>query len=77
MTGAQRLGITPDRCVVVEDALTGLEAARAAGMYAIAVTTTFPREKLDGGLAHIVVDQLAELTVTRAEDGSLTITAPR
>lgn len=77
LTGAQLLTTAPDRCVVVEDSLTGLEAARAAGMYAIAVTTTFPREDLDGGLADIVVDRLDELKVTHHGDGALTIAVQR
>lgn len=32
---AQRMGVTPDRCVVVEDSRSGVEAARAAGMRAL------------------------------------------
>ena len=32
LRAAQRVGIAPNRCVVVEDAVAGIEAARAAGM---------------------------------------------
>lgn len=37
---AQRLGVAAPRCLVFEDAPLGLEAARRAGMPAIALTTT-------------------------------------
>jgi len=39
LKGAAALGLSPDRCVVFEDALAGIEAAKAGGMLAIAVGT--------------------------------------
>jgi len=42
-----KLGIAPDGCVVVEDAINGIKSAKAAGMRCIAVTTTFPGETLE------------------------------
>jgi beta-phosphoglucomutase len=41
---ARRLGAEPARCVVFEDAPLGVEAARRAGMLAVALTTTLPAE---------------------------------
>ncbi len=38
---ARRLGVEPARCVVFEDAPMGIEAARAAGMTCVALTTSF------------------------------------
>ena len=46
LLGAQKIGRAPGRCVVFEDALVGLQAARAGGMRAVAVATTHP----DAGL---------------------------
>ncbi len=40
--------IPPSRCVVVEDAVTGVAAGKAAGMKVLAVTNTFTREQLAG-----------------------------
>lgn len=59
LRSAAKLSLTPARCVVVEDAVHGVEAAQAAGMRVVAVTTTRSREELLE--ADHVVDSLAEL----------------
>ena len=56
-----KLGVPPKRCAVVEDAPAGIEAARRAGMAAIAITGTASRQQL-ARRAHLVVDSLRELT---------------
>jgi beta-phosphoglucomutase len=60
LKAAGKLSLAPKRCVVVEDALHGVQAARAAGMQVVAVTTTRSREEL--AQADRVVDSLAELS---------------
>jgi beta-phosphoglucomutase family hydrolase len=40
LCAAERLGISPHRCVVFEDSVTGITAARAAGMTVVGVSTT-------------------------------------
>ncbi|HVR75948.1 MAG TPA: HAD family phosphatase [Planctomycetota bacterium] len=42
LLAAESLGVSPGECLVVEDSPVGIEAARAAGMRVIAVTTTEP-----------------------------------
>jgi beta-phosphoglucomutase-like phosphatase (HAD superfamily) len=56
---ALQLDVAPERCVVVEDAVAGVEAAKRAGMKCVAVTTTNPAQVLDE--ADIVVDRLDAL----------------
>ncbi|MFT4640037.1 MAG: beta-phosphoglucomutase family hydrolase [Verrucomicrobiales bacterium] len=46
LTAAERLGFTPDRCVVIEDAHVGIAAAQAGGIKVLAVATTHPIESL-------------------------------
>ena len=58
LVAGRRLGVPPERCVVIEDAPAGLQAAKAAGMRAIGVTTTRPAPDL--GDADLVVESLAE-----------------
>ena len=53
---ARTLEVAPERCIVVEDAIAGVEAARRAGMKCIAVTTTNPAQALQA--ADIVVERL-------------------
>ena len=40
-------GVAASDCLVVEDSISGLRAARAAGARRLALTTTFPREALE------------------------------
>jgi beta-phosphoglucomutase-like phosphatase (HAD superfamily) len=61
LLAAQKLGMSPNRCVVFEDAHVGIEAARAAGMKVVGVATTHPADALQG--ADRVVRQLDELSV--------------
>ena len=42
LRGAELIGIPPAQCVVIEDALAGIESAKAAGMYAIGITRDQP-----------------------------------
>jgi beta-phosphoglucomutase family hydrolase len=37
LTAASRVGVPPDRCIVVEDAVAGVQGARSAGMKSIGV----------------------------------------
>jgi beta-phosphoglucomutase-like phosphatase (HAD superfamily) len=52
LESARRLGIAPAGCVVFEDAPFGIEAARRAGMRAVALCTTHRPDELAG--AHVV-----------------------
>jgi len=56
LTAAGRLGLEPQRCVVIEDAPVGLEAARRAGMQCVGLMGSYPREALS--IATTVVESL-------------------
>lgn len=48
ITAARGLGLDPHDCLVVEDAVNGVAAAKAAGARCLALTTSFTREQLVG-----------------------------
>jgi len=60
LMGAAKLGAAPRDCVVIEDAVVGIKAAKAGGMKCIAVTTTHPAAALKE--ADLIVKSLAEVT---------------
>lgn len=58
---AERLNVDPKNCVVIEDAVAGVAAAKRAGMKCLAVTNSHPIEKLRE--ADLVVDSLQYVNV--------------
>ena len=65
LLAAERLGVEPGDCVVIEDAIAGVAACKSGGMQCVAVTNTNPREKLAD--ADLIVDSLEEVTVNDLE----------
>ena len=59
LKAAEKIGLAPAGCAVVEDAVPGVQAGRAAGMRVVAVATTRRREDL--AQADCIVDSLTEL----------------
>jgi len=64
LTAARRLGVSPAECVVIEDAVPGLQAAKAAEMAAVGlVSTGHTRYELIAADPDLVVAWLDELSV--------------
>lgn len=61
LLAAQRMGIAPANCVVIEDTPDGVRAAKAAGAKCIAVTNTATAEKLSQ--ADLVSDSLERIDI--------------
>jgi beta-phosphoglucomutase len=62
LLAAERAGLNPASCVVVEDAPVGILAALAAGMRPIGLTGTHPAEKLAQSGAEVVVEHLVDIS---------------
>jgi HAD superfamily hydrolase (TIGR01509 family) len=62
LIAATRLGFRPGECVVVEDAVNGVQAAKAAGMRCVAVAQTFAAEKLQA--ADLVRLKIGDVSIT-------------
>lgn len=73
LLAAQRLGKAPHTCVVIEDSPAGLQAAKTAGMKAIAVATTHHVSALT--VADLIVPELKQLVLAVFER-HLEFTAP-
>jgi len=59
LNAAQLLGAAPSDCVVVEDAQSGIQAAKSAGMYAVGISAHEPLEGAD-----IIVRTPAEIPLS-------------
>lgn len=59
LAAARKLHLASGDCVVVEDAVNGVQAAKAAGMRCVAVAQTFPAERLSA--ADLVRPTIAEI----------------
>jgi beta-phosphoglucomutase len=63
LKASELLDVPPVKCIVFEDAPSGVEGARRGGMKCVALTTTHPAQELQG--ADIVVSDLTELDEAR------------
>lgn len=59
LRAAEKLKLAPHECIVIEDAASGVTAAKSAGMKCIAITTTHAKEQLQH--ADLVIDTFKEI----------------
>jgi HAD superfamily hydrolase (TIGR01509 family) len=62
LSAAKKLGVRPSDCVVIEDAVNGVQAAHAAGMMCIAVAQTFPADRLQD--ADLIREKISDIQVS-------------
>lgn len=63
LVGAAELGVTADACVVFEDAIAGVQAAKAGGMKAVGIGNATVLKQAD-----LVVPGLFEMTIEKLEN---------
>lgn len=63
LKAARTLQVSPEQCIVFEDALVGIRAAKAGGMKVVAVSTTHPFSELRE--ADLVTDRLDQLSMAQ------------
>jgi beta-phosphoglucomutase len=68
LKAAEKLGLPPSCCVVVEDSIPGVEAAHNAAMPVVGVTNTRTRDELLVAQADLVTSSLADLSVLDFEN---------
>jgi HAD superfamily hydrolase (TIGR01509 family) len=62
LLAAAKLGLSPERCVVCEDAVQGIRAGKSAGATVIGFTATLGRDKI-AAETDIVVDRISEIDI--------------
>ena len=62
LIGAQLAGVSPEKCVVVEDSPSGIKAAHTGGMLAVGIDISFTKERLiEESHPDVMIHKLAEL----------------
>ena len=62
LTAAQKLAVKPDECLVIENAPSGITAAKQAGMFCIAVKTTIQNEQYLKD-ADLIVEDISNIPI--------------
>jgi len=73
LAAGEALGLAPGECFVVEDAVAGVEAAKAGGMSALGVARADDAELLTAAGADLVVTTLDDVDLDRLAEGRLAI----
>jgi beta-phosphoglucomutase len=71
LTAAQELGIAAERCFVVEDAVSGIQAAKAGGMAALGIARANDADALAEAAADLVVTTLDDVDIDAVREGRL------
>src|SRR3954470_10033145 len=71
LAAAEELGLRPDVCFVIEDATSGVQAAKAGGFTAIGVARLGDQEQLEEAGADLVVTSLDDVSLRALGEGRL------
>jgi beta-phosphoglucomutase family hydrolase len=63
LKAAETLNMPPERCIVMEDSTTGVEAGLKAGMKVVSITTTHSPEELEQ--TDLVIDSFNDLNIEK------------
>jgi beta-phosphoglucomutase-like phosphatase (HAD superfamily) len=74
---AEELHVAPDRCFVIEDAASGVQAAKAGDMTALGVARVGDEVALGQAGADLVVTSLDDVAVDTLSTGSLALASIR
>lgn len=57
---AEKIGLNPNQCLVIEDAISGVQAAKSAGAMCLALTSSFDADKLKDAGSDFVANDLSD-----------------
>ncbi len=67
LKAAEEIGISPKECVVFEDAVNGIQAAKSAGMKSIAILTEFTSKEDFENLSNLTIKDFSEISLEDLE----------
>jgi beta-phosphoglucomutase-like phosphatase (HAD superfamily) len=71
LTAAAELGVPPEECFVVEDAVSGIQAAKAGGMAALGISRASDEELLAAAKPDLLVTSLDDVDLGALAEGRL------
>jgi beta-phosphoglucomutase-like phosphatase (HAD superfamily) len=71
LTGATELGVPPEECFVVEDAVSGIQAAKAGGMAALGLSRAHDEELLAAAEPDVLVTSQDNIDLDALAQGRL------
>jgi beta-phosphoglucomutase len=71
LTGASELGVPPEECFVIEDAVSGIQAAKAGGMAALGISRAHDEELLAAAEPDVLVTSLDDVDLDALAEGRL------
>jgi beta-phosphoglucomutase-like phosphatase (HAD superfamily) len=75
LTGADELGVPPTECFVVEDAVSGIQAAKAGRMAALGLSRADDEDLLAAAEPDVLVTSLDDVDLAALREGRLARTA--
>lgn len=69
LLGAKRCGVEPARCLVIEDAPSGIRSGNAAGCKTLGLLTTHSRKQVEDAQPTFIAKDLSSVSVRRTETG--------
>ena len=63
LEAAKRINYAPENCIVFEDAVVGVQAAKAAGMDCVALTTSMPEDALKKAKPDMIIKDYTEIEI--------------
>ncbi|KAF4575089.1 HAD-like Sugar Phosphate Phosphatase [Pleurotus pulmonarius] len=74
LLGAKLCGVEPEKCIVIEDAPSGIRSGKTAGCQTIGLLTTHKLSQVQEAAPDFIVPNLASVSMKRTEDGKVKIT---
>lgn len=68
LTAAKKLNMPPERCIVFEDAILGIQAGKNAGMKVVGIATTHTRQELEAENTDLIIDNFEGLHVNQLRE---------